>query len=200
MFRSKVFMVSRPLTLATALALGACATVADSAAGPVPADDAARRESRNDRGPDPLGRRNPQCRHTRRPDLFRDPRARARLDRAPDLARSERRAVSSRAVTGSTIPKNSGKGATSRSSASSTAPRTARSASSTTPIRASLRETIYLWPNRRSYVNTPYYDPWGPWWGYGPYWGGPYWGGPYWGGPTIIVRHPTPSPPPPKGG
>jgi outer membrane lipoprotein len=54
-------------------------------------------------------------------------------------------------------------------------------------------DTIYLWPERPLYVTQPYYDPWGPWWGYGPYWGGPYWG-PYWGG-TIIVRHP-PSPPP----
>jgi outer membrane lipoprotein len=58
-------------------------------------------------------------------------------------------------------------------------------------------EAIYLWPERPLYANTPYYDPWGPWWGYGPYWGGPFWGGPYWGGPTIIVRHPTPPPPPP---
>jgi outer membrane lipoprotein len=59
-------------------------------------------------------------------------------------------------------------------------------------------EMIYLWPERPLYVNTPYYDPWGPWWGYGPYWGGPYWG-PYWGG-TIVVRHPHPSPPPPPKG
>lgn len=53
-------------------------------------------------------------------------------------------------------------------------------------------DTIYLWPERPLYVPSPYYyDPWGPWWGYGPYWG------PYWGGPPLIVRHPAP---PPKSG
>ena len=46
---------------------------------------------------------------------------------------------------------------------------------------------VYLWPER-TYVGSPYYDPWGPWWGYGPYWG-PYWGG-YWGGGTVIISHP----------
>ena len=55
-------------------------------------------------------------------------------------------------------------------------------------------QTIYLWPERPQY-SPYYYDPWGPWWGYGPYWGGP-----YWGGSTIIVRHPTPPPPPPRAG
>jgi outer membrane lipoprotein len=54
-------------------------------------------------------------------------------------------------------------------------------------------DTVYLWPERSLYASYPYYyDPWGPWWGYGPYWGGP-----YWGGPTIIVRQPHSSPPPP---
>ena len=57
-------------------------------------------------------------------------------------------------------------------------------------------DTIYLWPKRPLYVNTPYYDPWmygcGPYgWGWGPCWG------PYWG-PSVIVRerHVRPAPMP----
>ncbi len=54
-------------------------------------------------------------------------------------------------------------------------------------------DAIYLWPKRPMYVATPYYyDPWGPWWGWGPYWG------PWWHPTTVIVRqHPKPPPPPP---
>ncbi len=57
-------------------------------------------------------------------------------------------------------------------------------------------DAIYLWPKRSLYLRSPYYDPWGgPWWGYGPYWGG------FWA-PTFIVDHPhhPPPPPPPKSG
>ena len=62
-------------------------------------------------------------------------------------------------------------------------------------------DAIYLWPRRTMMAASPYYDPFGPWWGYGPYWGGPFWGGPYWGGSTIIVDRPhaPPPPPPPRG-
>jgi outer membrane lipoprotein len=60
-------------------------------------------------------------------------------------------------------------------------------------------EAIYLWPRRTMMAASPYYDPFGPWWGYGPYWGGPFWGGPYWGGSTVIIDRPHAPPPPPHG-
>jgi outer membrane lipoprotein len=46
-------------------------------------------------------------------------------------------------------------------------------------------DAVYLWPERPTYAYPPYpYDPWGPWWGGGPYWGGPWWG------TTVIVDRP----------
>ena len=57
-------------------------------------------------------------------------------------------------------------------------------------------DTVYLWPRRAMYAQSPYYDPWfsgygGPW---GPYWG-PYWG-PFWGGTVVVREHPHPHPAP----
>jgi outer membrane lipoprotein len=65
--------------------------------------------------------------------------------------------------------------------------------------------TIYLWPKRPVYVETP--SPWGPWGPCDPFWSG--WGcggwgyGPWgWGYPprVIVVPRPAPPPPPPKKG
>jgi outer membrane lipoprotein len=64
-------------------------------------------------------------------------------------------------------------------------------------------ETIYLWPKRARFAQSPFYDPWGYGYGYGGYgFGyGPYWGSPYFGfGGPIIIRqgghppHPAPGP------
>ena len=64
--------------------------------------------------------------------------------------------------------------------------------------------TIYLWPKRPIYVETP--SPWGPWGPCDPFWSG--WGcgwgyGPWgWGYPprVIVVPRSPPPPPPPKKG
>src|SRR4029077_5346051 len=62
-------------------------------------------------------------------------------------------------------------------------------------------QTIYLWPDRPAYYASPYYDPWGPWWGYCPWGSPPLGGGPYWGrGAAVVVRQPRASSPTPKGG
>ncbi|HXE66350.1 MAG TPA: Slp family lipoprotein [Rhodanobacteraceae bacterium] len=63
--------------------------------------------------------------------------------------------------------------------------------------------TIYLWPKRPVYVETP--SPWGPWGPCDPFWSG--WGcggwgyGPWgWGYPPRVIVVPRSPPPPPKKG
>ncbi|HVU80931.1 MAG TPA: Slp family lipoprotein [Rhodanobacteraceae bacterium] len=62
--------------------------------------------------------------------------------------------------------------------------------------------TIYLWPKRPIYVETP--SPWGPWGPCDPFWSG--WGcgwgyGPWgWGYPPRVIVVPRSPPPPPKKG
>ena len=154
-----------------------------AAAGPVLARHAARSAARTATPAPCAGAARSSASIRGGPDLFRDSRARARCDRASGLARSEpgtlprlpRRLLRSGRIQAG--PRHHDRRPAQRHRAAArvgefdyTYPRVAA-------------DVVYLWPERTyvGYAATTIRG--GPWWGYGPYWGG------FWGPTVIVERH-----------